>query len=384
MLEPGELAADLDRGPTVERRGEAIRVAPIVLLDEHELLERERAAEELGLDPARTTALVNLGQGPEVDAAVSRVLARLAEVPDLQVAALRSSIGAGVALPEGVVPLEATFPMSRYFRAFDLAVSAAGYNAFHELIAFAVPSLFVPMPRQTDDQRLRARWAAHSGAGLAVDGPTDVTLEGQLEELLAAEGRERLAGSCRELFPAGGSAEAASEVEAILAGEGTRKPIPSPDPLRRWLRMSAHPIGPSLPLAGALTARDLLRHPERRRPKALLLAFEVDPAELEQELREAVEWSGLPPGRILAITDHSDLAPFGRLGVGIQRAPAAAELGLSDDDPAYARVLGETVDQALEPWRGTWSAYPIGEWWFRDAGPIPGRTAELELASRIR
>ena len=74
-------------------------------------------------------------------------------------------------MPEGIVHLRSTYPMSRYFAAFDLAVSAAGYNAYHELIRFGVPALYVPMPRQTDDQAARARYAEQAGIGLAADGP---------------------------------------------------------------------------------------------------------------------------------------------------------------------------------------------------------------------
>ncbi len=80
-------------------------------------------------------------------------------------------------MPEGVVGLRATYPMSRYFAAFDGAVAAAGYNAYHELIALGVPSLFVPMPRDTDDQPARARYAEGAGIGLGVDGPDDPGLE---------------------------------------------------------------------------------------------------------------------------------------------------------------------------------------------------------------
>ncbi|MGI8726292.1 MAG: glycosyltransferase [Solirubrobacterales bacterium] len=382
VLEPGELAEELDRGPTVARREEAIRVPPIVLLDEGELLPREGAAAELGLDPGPTTALVNLGQGASVDAAVERVLATLSARGDLQVAVLSSSIGSGVELPPGVVPLEATFPMSRYFRAFDLAVSAAGYNAFHELVAFAVPSLFVPMPRQTDDQPARASWAERVGAGVGVAGPADTELGGGLQRLLDEGERERMVDRCREQFAGGGAERAAGEIRRILEGNPSRSPLADPDPLRRWLRMSAHPVGPTLPLAAALTARDLIRHPERRRPRALVLAFELDPGTVDRQLRAVLERTAAPPDRVLVLTDHADLVPFRQRGLGIHRAPAAGEVGLAGDDAAYAEVLAEVVDAALAPWRGSWPVYGIGQWFEREAGPIPGRAAEFEVDSR--
>ena len=66
VLEPGEVAADADHGPTVERRSEAHRVGPIVYLDRSDLLPRAEAERELGLEPGRTNVLVALGQGTEV------------------------------------------------------------------------------------------------------------------------------------------------------------------------------------------------------------------------------------------------------------------------------------------------------------------------------
>jgi UDP-N-acetylglucosamine:LPS N-acetylglucosamine transferase len=56
------------------------------------------------------------------------------------------------------------FPLSRRFRAFDLAVSAAGYNSFHELLRFGVPTLFIPnQDTALDDQQGRAQFAADRG-----------------------------------------------------------------------------------------------------------------------------------------------------------------------------------------------------------------------------
>src|SRR5919108_2019941 len=77
VLEPGEFAAEEDRGPTAERRGEAHPVDPIVFCEDSELLPREQAERELGLEPGKVNVLVQLGQGPEVHEATERCLRHL-------------------------------------------------------------------------------------------------------------------------------------------------------------------------------------------------------------------------------------------------------------------------------------------------------------------
>ena len=131
-------------------------------------------------------------------------------------------------MPDGVVELEATYPMSRYFAAFDAAVAAAGYNAFHELIHLGVPSLFVPMHRETDDQPARARWAAAAGAGLAVAGPADPHLERELERLLDPASARR-SRALAELGGANGAGEAAGWLaESALTGRAAAAPASAP------------------------------------------------------------------------------------------------------------------------------------------------------------
>lgn len=351
VLEPGELAGDRDLGPTVARREETVRVAPIVFCDPRDLLPRERAAHELGLDPERRTALVNLGQGGATDDAVRVALDRLGAERDLQVAVLRSSIGSGIEAPRGTRVLQATFPMSRYFRAFDLAVAAAGYNAFHEHVAFALPTLFVPMPRQTDDQGARASWAAETGAALAVAGPTDPALPERVGELLEPASAEGLARRCGELSPGNGATAAAELVEALARGQGSAPAVRDRNPLRRWLRLSSNRVGPSLPLALGLTARDLLRHPDRRRPDAVVLATGLAGAELAGALGAEIARAGLDPGRLLVLTDSLDFPLLRELGVGIERLPAPAELGLDDDSPELRRLREERLERLLSRWR---------------------------------
>lgn len=323
VLEPGELAAADDRGPTVGLRSDAVRVDPIVFLDRSELLDRRTAARELGLDPDRRTALVSLGQGGEVDAAVARTLRALAAEPGLQLAALRSSIATGLEVPEGVVRLEATFPMSRYFRAFDLVVAAAGYNAFHELLAFGVPSLFVPMSRNTDDQLARARWAARAGLALAVDGAGDPELESRLEQLCNPEVAADLRRRCLEAWPGNGAGRAAELVAALAAGGGAAPAVRERGHLNRWLRLSSHSLGPTLPLVLALGGRDLARHPERRAPRLVVLALGVPGDELLPRLERAS--GGEDRRRVLVLTDSLAFGELRAAGYGFELLPSPAD-----------------------------------------------------------
>jgi UDP:flavonoid glycosyltransferase YjiC (YdhE family) len=314
VLEPGELAESEDEGPTVALRYSAHRVGPIVLLGRDELLPRERAAEELGLDPARPTVLVSLGQGDEVREATRRALAHLAGDQGVQVAALSSALAAADSVPEGVVGLRATYPMSRYFAAFDAAVAAAGYNAYHELIELGVPSLFVPMRRDTDDQPARARYAEAAGLGLGLSSAIDPDLEAKLDRLLRerAEIASRLAG--RE--EATGAAEAASWLTRTtsLSRESaqTRGSAPKGDFRRRWGSFFA-----SAPrTVWRLTSQQLTKP----RAKALVVAIGAEDIEA---VRTMITEAGERPERTLVVTDSlAALAQLRGLGVGVEHVPA--------------------------------------------------------------
>ena len=317
----GRAGGGADRGPTVGLRG-GRRVEPIVLLDPGELLDRDRAAAELGLDPSRRTALVSLGQGGEVDRTVARTLEALASRPELQVAALQSSIAAGLEVPDGVVHLRATFPMSRYFRAFDLAVAAAGYNAFHELIALGVPS---PVRADGPQHRRPAR-ARPLGR---VRGRRAGDLRSRRSQLWSRGSKSsptrRWASACA---PPAQRRSPATEPQPppgsspTLAGGEAAAGKPRPGSLGRWLRLSSHPVGPTLPLVLALGGRDLLRHPERRRPHLVILAAGVPPGELRERVGRAIRAARTEPRRTLVLTDSWELPVLRDLGVAFEHLPA--------------------------------------------------------------
>jgi UDP-N-acetylglucosamine:LPS N-acetylglucosamine transferase len=250
------LAADDDRGLTAERRDEALVVPPIVLLDEPDLLARADAERELGLEPGRVNALVQVGAGSDaVDRTVERCLERLAAEPGVQVAALESSISRELTLPEGVVRIRDTYPMARYLRAFDLTVAAAGYNAFHELLHLGVPTLFVPMPRELDDQEARARYAETAGVALACESPGSERLEAVIGQMLDPDRRARMSARAAAIGLGNGAEEAARLLSRLaVAGRSELEGLPRPSGGRiaMWSTMAQ----------ARLSA--LLRHPFER------------------------------------------------------------------------------------------------------------------------
>jgi UDP:flavonoid glycosyltransferase YjiC (YdhE family)/glycosyltransferase involved in cell wall biosynthesis len=211
VLEPGEFAAVVDEGPTVADRPNAVQFEPITFLDESELLTRSAARLELGLDD-RPAALLQLGAGNinDISSPVARICRRLAG-HGFQLVLAESTIAT---TPMPKVPgakVVKLYPVSRYLRGFDLAISAAGYNSFHEQIGFAIPTVFLPnASTRLDDQVGRARFAAATGVALAVEDPATGELEEVLDQAARPEVRAGLAHRCRELtFENGGGAAAA-------------------------------------------------------------------------------------------------------------------------------------------------------------------------------
>jgi UDP:flavonoid glycosyltransferase YjiC (YdhE family) len=341
ILEPGDFAGESDAGPTASRRDEAHEVDPIVFLDDDELLPRAEAERELGLNQGKPTMLVQLGQGPEVAAATTRCLRTLAGREDVQVAAASSSIAGLLDVPEGVVHLDSTYPMSRYYGAFDGAVSAAGYNAFHELVRFGVPTLFVPMRRETDDQAARARYAESAGVALAVDGPQDERMEARLGELLDADRRGAMRERLEELRPSNGAEEAAAWLQELARGAGGRgekayehglrggfspRPRDGEGPSRRAPR---RPVRWGSPARAWLFVRTLPKTVTRLvgqtltlpRLSTVVLAFGAD----EAAVRDALNRAGDPPERILVVTDSLEIGDVWRAGTGVEYVPGPGE-----------------------------------------------------------
>jgi hypothetical protein len=221
IIEPGELAAEADRGPTSRRRAEAEQVGPITFLRETEILDRAAARAALGLESDGRIALVQLGAGNinDTTSVLGAVTQRLRALdPTLTVCVTRSAIAASGDLPEGVRAIS-YYPLARVFAAFDLAVAAPGYNTFHELLLAGLPTGFLPnRDTATDDQLARARWAAGRGLAVELTAEDPGTLHRELGVLLSDldQLRDRLA---REVSWVDGAVDAARSIADLARAE---------------------------------------------------------------------------------------------------------------------------------------------------------------------
>jgi hypothetical protein len=162
VLAPGEFAEAYDRGATSNAGG--VEIGAVTLLDADELEDRDTARRVLGLPLDQRLALVTLASDDsnytsQETAAVLEALRQLG----VGICVTQTQIARSVRTRADVHVVR-EFPLSRLFRAFDLAVSAAGYNSFHELLRFGIPTLFIPkLTTALDDQHARARFAADTG-----------------------------------------------------------------------------------------------------------------------------------------------------------------------------------------------------------------------------
>jgi hypothetical protein len=242
VIEPGEFAAEADRGLTRLQADYVVRVPPVVLLDQDEVLERDAARRELGIAPDAIAGVILLGSQNNFDyGPVRRTIAsRLAGRPGVVLVEaewLISETAASVLLP-GARPLSG-YPLARLFRAFDFAVSAAGYNSFHELLALGVPTIFVPNENPSmDEQETRALWAERHGLGVAVRAHETDRLAWALEAIQQPDVGSRMQKNAAGLPRADGAGEIA---RLIVESMAARDVVPDEDALPH-LRPHAAPL----------------------------------------------------------------------------------------------------------------------------------------------
>ncbi|HEU5057843.1 MAG TPA: hypothetical protein VFU21_15030, partial [Kofleriaceae bacterium] len=314
-------------------------------------------------------------------AAIADLLGRHPEVHVVGAQSLISS--RGIPIDPGRIHPLATYPLSRVLRAFDLAIAAPGYNSFHELLAHAVPTLFIPNEETAlDDQAARAEWGQARGVSLLGREGDPAQLEDALHRLLKAEVRAELAARCRELPAMDGARTAAAIIAAgppaatgPHANGAAARPSPAParspshpiQVVRRTVRRTRAAVQPELDralralrmrAAGVLPWRWVPPKPAPAAaappPRRALLVADRENTGVE----ELVAWASAHPGGAVILAGARALQPLRRAGLAVELItdPGGDDIGARLDHSAYwdqkLRLLFETYDVGPVLFRG--------------------------------
>jgi len=227
VLEPGDLAGSDDHGITTRYQDRTYHVRSIRLLDPIEMLSREDARRELGMSQEKTAILIQLGAGNNFDyrSIYKTALSHIQERHDAEIAVGEWLISdQPIDLPETVKRMPG-YPFARYFNAFDIAISAVGYNSFHELLFAGIPTIFVPNEAMKQDSQIaRALYADRHGLALCVRTNEIYRLTSTIDKLFDKQERESIKARLARLDPTNGAAEAAALINEMAYSRRADRP----------------------------------------------------------------------------------------------------------------------------------------------------------------
>lgn len=212
IIKPGEVGDE--SGLEEEGNCLQVRVPPVCILKEEELLDKVHARKALGLSENARYALFSLGAGNinDVEDAGADLIRRL-QAAGFEIVWANNPISVkNVVLPEGVRSIS-TYPLVRYLRAFDIFIGASGYNTCCEVVQAQVPALLVPNTNtKLDDQQRRAHLVARHAPVIVSECKSEGERESAVRALLQLVSVPA-PRTC--LVPMNGAERAAEEILAL-------------------------------------------------------------------------------------------------------------------------------------------------------------------------
>jgi UDP-N-acetylglucosamine--N-acetylmuramyl-(pentapeptide) pyrophosphoryl-undecaprenol N-acetylglucosamine transferase len=195
---------------------------PILVRDRAELLPRAAARARLGIEDDAIAVYVSAGGGGDevAEAQITSTCAALAHRPELRLVVAAGPLYQGRRVHGEHVRWLNEPGAAELMAGMDLAVAAAGYNTFHELMHAGVPTVFVPQQKIADEQAVRARRAEAEGAAIVLaasdPGASADALVAAVERFLDPEARARASSAARALVPRGHGRDAAAELLRLV------------------------------------------------------------------------------------------------------------------------------------------------------------------------
>ncbi len=327
-------ARDRCEAPIVPRGVRARWSGEVVQLERGEALPRAEVRRALGV--ARDARLIYLSGGgggdPGAGDSLAALVGALRREPDLHLLVGAGPLYRGPRHGGPNITWWTDPEVARWLGGCDVAVSAAGYNTFHELLHLGVPAAFYAQDKVADDQRLRAARAAEAGACALLDDPGDAdAVRATVARLLDPEVASATRAAARAWVPHNGArrcaelllaacydearvARAAALVSPGLALRLGRLPDGGASVLSRWLPLLSpeSELG-EVALAGPLTA-----------------LLDRVPGDAARAVREAIAQG--PDGQALTELQAALVSFIDRCvaaGVDLERAFGTVEVGLN-------------------------------------------------------
>ena len=250
IVEPRDVAGPVDVGLTSEHFRDVTFVAPVVLVDPREQMDRDRARQSLGIPLKDRAVLINLSDSDVVklSALIGQVRDLVESLVDGEQVHLFSPLHVlhrgAISVVEGVI-MRPVYPVAMYLKAFDGVVSTAGYNSFHETVNSGLPAVFIARDADAvDDQERRARFAELAGVGHFAPSVDDPSFRNALQRTLSHDAPDIAARVSRELGEFEGGAQFADVIaascasrahQAFAAAPGLRHLAPNVEVLERMI-----------------------------------------------------------------------------------------------------------------------------------------------------
>jgi predicted glycosyltransferase len=189
---------------------------PVLARDGCEAMPREEARRVLGVPEGATAVYVSAGGGgdPDAESMLHAVVDALERDSSLYAIVAAGPLYRGRPRYGPRLAWVTSARMPEMLPACDLAVSAAGYNSFHELLHAGIPTAFLPQEKIADEQHARARRAEAAGAAVVATSPEEALAA--LERFRDRIARQRASEAARALVPASRAREAAAELMRLV------------------------------------------------------------------------------------------------------------------------------------------------------------------------
>jgi predicted glycosyltransferase len=187
----------------------------VVQFDREQLCDRQQVRNELRISDSTKLIYVSAGGGgdPLAEESLRKIIGLLRRKSDCHLIVGAGPLYRGQRFMGPSITWCETNSIWRYFPGCDAAVSAGGYNTFHELLFAGVPTLFYAQEKIADDQWLRVKSAENLGACLTIPSLDDEPeLEKLFDRILEPDTAASLKENCSRFIERNGALKCAVEL----------------------------------------------------------------------------------------------------------------------------------------------------------------------------